>query len=599
MSNFKAYYSFVKPYWHLVLATVLIGIVKFAIPLTLPLLLKYVVDEVLLGEQADAERIRSLLTVIGAASVLFIVVRYPIEYYRQYFAQLITSRTLFDIRNRLYDHAQRLSLRYYQNHKTGEIISRMMNDVEQTKGLVETGMMNIWLDVITLSIAIGIMSYMDSSLTLVSIAILPFYAIAVKLLYKKLRMLTKSRSQSLAEMQGYLHERINGIPVIKSFTLEQNELRQFGKKNEQFLKRALAHTRWNALTNGIINTLTDIAPLLVIAYGGYQVIQGHLTVGGFVAFFGYLERLYNPLRRIVNSSTELTQASASLERVLEFMQEPYDVTDAPGAKPMREIEGDVRFENVWFKYAEDSDWILKGIQLHIRPGETVALVGMSGGGKSSIVSLIPRLYDIQSGSVAIDGQDIRQVTLQSLRSQIGVVLQDNILFSGTIRENILFGRPGAKDEEVLQAARAANAHDFILDLPQGYETQIGERGVKLSGGQKQRIAIARVFLKNPKLIILDEATSALDLESEHLVQDSLERLARDRTTIVIAHRLSTITHADKIILIEHGQIKEEGTHRELMEVGGSYARLFNIQTIGEGGTRHANDKTNDGAPVLG
>ncbi|EFM12295.1 ABC transporter related protein [Paenibacillus curdlanolyticus YK9] len=581
MLNIRAYFRFVKPYWHLVLLTVMIGVIKFAIPLSLPLILKYAVDDVLLAHQPDEQKMKQLLTIIGGASILFVVVRYPIEYFRQYFAQLITSRTLFDIRNRLYTHAQRLSLSYYHNHKSGEIISRIMNDVEQTKSLVETGMMNIWLDLITLSIALGIMSYMDSSLTLVAIAILPFYAIAVKLLYKRLRLLTKARSQSLAEMQGYLYERINGIPVIKSFTLEQHEQRKFGLKNEQFLQRAVAQTKWNALTNAIINTLTDIAPLMVIAYGGYQVIQGHLTVGAFVAFFGYLERLYNPLRRIVNSSTELTQASASLERVLEFMKEPYDIDDAPHAKSLGEIQGRIRFQDVWFKYAEESDWVLKGINLDIRPGETIAFVGMSGGGKSSIVGLIPRLFDIQQGTVTFDDEDVRQVTQQSLRSQIGIVLQDNILFSGTIRDNILLGRPDATDEEVQEAAKAANAHDFIEDLPQGYHTQIGEKGVKLSGGQKQRVAIARVFLKNPRVIILDEATSALDLESEHLVQESLEQLARQRTTIIIAHRLSTITHADKIYLIDHGEIKEMGTHQELMRQDGAYARLFNIQHVGD------------------
>ncbi|WP_127529417.1 ABC transporter ATP-binding protein [Paenibacillus kobensis] len=581
MSNFRAYFTFVKPYWHLVVITVIIGIIKFSIPLTLPLILKYVVDELLLGHLDNEQKMTNLLTVIGGATILFVLIRYPIEYYRQYFAQLITSRTLFDIRNRLFEHAQRLSLRFYQNHKTGEIISRMMNDVEQTKSLVETGMMNIWLDIVTLTIALGIMSYMDSSLTIVAIAILPLYAIAVKLLYKRLRLLTKARSQSLAEMQGYLYERISGIPVIKSFTLEQYEQRQFGEKNNQFLTRALAQTRWNALTNAIINTLTDIAPLMVIAYGGYQVIHEHLTVGAFVAFFGYLERLYNPLRRIVNSSTELTQASASLERVLEFMKEPYDVDDHPDAKPLKAIEGRVHFNDVWFKYGEESDWILKGIDLNIEPGHTIALVGMSGGGKSSIVSLIPRLYDIQRGTIQIDQTDVSTVTLQSLRGQIGIVLQDNILFSGTIRDNIMYGRPGASDDEVRLAAMAANAHDFIEQLPQGYDTQIGERGVKLSGGQKQRIAIARVFLKDPRLIILDEATSALDLESEHLVQDSLERLARDRTTIIIAHRLSTITHADQIVLIEHGEIKEMGTHQQLMAREGAYARLFSIQSVGD------------------
>lgn len=581
MLNMKAYFKFVKPYWPLILITVMIGIIKFGIPLTLPLVMKYVVDDLLLSALSPEQKMMKLMYVIGGSFVVFVVIRYPIEYYRQYFAQFITSRILFDIRNRLYDHIHRLSLRYYQNHRVGEIISRIMNDVEQTKSLVETGMMNVWLDFITLSIALVIMSYMDFSLTLVAIAILPFYAFAVKKLYKRLKYLTKSRSQSLAEMQGYLHERVNGIPVIKSFTLEHYEKKQFGRKNQHFLERALALTRWNAMTNGIMNTLTDIAPLMVIAYGGYLVINGHLSVGAFVAFFGYLDRLYSPLRRLVTSSSELTQASASLERVLEFLDEPYDITDAPDAVPVSNLKGRIRFNDIWFKYGDESEWVLKHINFDIQPGETVALVGMSGGGKSSIISLIPRFYDIQQGSITIDNQDIKRMTLKSLRDQIGIVLQDNILFSGTIHENILFGRPDASEEEVIQAAKAANAHDFILHFQNGYDTEIGERGVKLSGGQKQRIAIARIFLKNPNIIILDEATSALDLESEHLVQESLERLASNRTTIVIAHRLSTITHADKIILIENGEIKEQGTHIELMKANGPYSRLFNIQNLKE------------------
>ncbi|HUC91929.1 MAG TPA: ABC transporter ATP-binding protein [Paenibacillus sp.] len=581
MSNLKVYFKFVKPYWFLVLITVMIGIVKFSIPLTLPMVMKYVVDDLLLSPLSPGQKIVRLLYVIGAMFGLFVVIRYPIEYYRQYFAQLITNRILFDIRNRLYDHIQKLSLRYYQNHKVGEVISRMMNDVEQTKSLVETGMMNIWLDIITLTLALGIMYYMDFSLTLVSIAILPFYAIAVKKLYKKLKSLTKQRSQSLADMQAYLYERVNGIPVIKSFALENHEKGQFGRKNQHFLDRALAHTKWNALTNGTINTLTDIAPLMVIAYGGYEVINGNLTVGSFVAFFGFLDRLYSPLRRLVNSSTELTQATASLERVLEFLREPYDIVDSSDARSVSKVSGRIQFHDVWFRYGEDSEWVLKNIHFTIQPGETVALVGMSGGGKSSMISLIPRFYDIQRGVISIDDYDIRDMTLKSLRNQIGIVLQDNILFSGTIRENILFGRPDATEEEVVEAAKAANAHTFITNLPFGYDTEIGERGVKLSGGQKQRIAIARVFLKNPDIIILDEATSALDLESEHLIQESLERLAKYRTTIVIAHRLSTITHADRIILIAHGEIMEQGTHVELMQNGGAYTRLFNIQNIKE------------------
>ncbi|PZE21114.1 ABC transporter ATP-binding protein [Paenibacillus xerothermodurans] len=577
MSDFKAYYAFVKPYWKLVLVTVLIGMVKFAIPMTLPLIMKYVVDELLLGTLPSDVKLQKLLYVMLLAFVLFVVVRAPVEYFRQYFAQLITSRILYDLRNRLYEHIQKLSLRYYHNHKTGEVISRVINDADQTKNIVETGMMNIWLDLFTLSIAIAFMFSMDIEMTFVAIAVLPFYAFSVKKLYKRLKAFAKARSQALAEMQGHLLERVNGMSVIKSFTLEQVEKERFDAKNRSFLQKALALTKWNALTNGIINTLTDIAPLLVLSYGGYQVIQGDLTVGAFVAFFAYLDRVYTPLRRLVNSSTELTQASASLERVVELMNEPYDIVESTQAKALQHVNGKIEFEDVCFRYERSADWVLNHINLTIRPGETIALVGMSGGGKSSLISLIPRFYDIQQGKILLNDIDIKDISINSLRRQIGMVLQDNILFSGSVRANILFGKPDASEEEIVRAARAANAHDFIVSLPNGYDTEIGERGVKLSGGQKQRIAIARVFLKDPRILVLDEATSALDLESEHLIQESLHKLAKDRTTLIVAHRLSTITHADQIVLIEHGEIKEQGTHEQLMRMGGAYARLFNVQ----------------------
>jgi subfamily B ATP-binding cassette protein MsbA len=542
--------------------------------------MKYVVDDLLLSKLlSSAEKTEKLLYVMAGAFVLFVVFRAPIEYLRQYYAQLTTSRILYDLRNYLYDHIQKLSLRYYQNHKTGEIISRMMNDAEQTKNIVETGLMNVWLDLFSLTIAMAFMFHMDFSLTLVSIAIFPFYGLAVKKLYVRMRDLTKSRSQALAEIQGYLHERVNGIPVIKSFTLEDHQKEKFADKNRNFLQRALALTRWNALTSSIINTLTDIAPLLVLTYGGYEVIQGNLTLGAFVAFFAYLERLYSPLRRLVNSSAELTQASASLDRVMELIDEPYDVVDSPQAKAIPAIKGLIKFDNVSFRYDTSTDWVLKNIELTIMPGETIAFVGMSGGGKSSLISLLPRFYDIQQGRILVDQMDIKHITTKSLRGQIGMVLQDNILFSGSVRDNILFGNPLATLEEIIEAAKAANAHDFIMNLIDGYDTEIGERGVKLSGGQKQRIAIARVFLKNPRILVLDEATSALDLESEHLIQESLEKLAKDRTTLIVAHRLSTITHADQIVLIENGEIKEMGKHEDLLKKEGAYARLFNVQTL--------------------
>lgn len=579
MNHYRAYLRIVAPYKWLILVTIIIGVIKFAIPLTLPLFIKYVVDNILLSSLSVDDKTHKLMKAIGLAFFLFVVVRYPIEYYRQYFAQLTTSRVLFDLRNTLYAHLQRLSIRFYQNRKSGEIISRMMNDAEQTKSLVETGLMNIWLDMFTLVLALIIMFNMNVMLTFVSIAILPFYGYAVKKLYKRLRGYSRSRSQAMAEMQGYLNEHVNGIPVVKSFTLERYEQQQFGKRNQTFLERAFALTRWNALTQSIINTLTEIAPLLVLACGGYLVVQKTLTLGEFVAFYGYLDRLYAPLRRLVNSSTELTQASASLERVMELLGEKPEVTDPADATGLRAVKGDIAFRDVSFRYGREGEWVLRGINLTIPQGHTVALVGMSGGGKSSLVSLLARFYDTQEGDITIDGRSIRSVTQESLRSHIGMVLQDNILFSGSVRENIMLGNPEAAEEQIVAAARKANAHDFIMSLPSGYDTEIGERGVKLSGGQKQRIAISRVFLKDPAILVLDEATSALDLESEHAIQESLAELAQNRTTLIVAHRLSTITHADLIVVVEHGEIVEQGKHDELMAMNGSYARLYNVQYL--------------------
>ncbi|MFD1177295.1 ABC transporter ATP-binding protein [Paenibacillus puldeungensis] len=581
MKHWKTYFRFVRPYTKWIIVTLLIGMLKFGIPSLLPLVQKYVVDDILLNQAIDiGQKVSQLMVVLGITFVLFVIVRGPVEYARQYFAQLITAKILFDLRNRLYEHLQRLSLRYYQNTKVGEVISRFINDAEQTKNIVEVGMMNVWLDTFTLVFVLGFMFYLNPVLTLVSIAIFPLYAIAVKILYKRLKKLTKERSAALAGIQAYLHERIQGISVIRSFALERYDQKKFEGINGKYLQKAMAHSRWNAWTFAIINTMTDIAPLLVIGYGGYQVVQGHLTLGTFVAFFGYLDRLYAPLKRLINSSTVLTQASASWERVLELLEEPYDMTDEPDAEVMTSGNHGIDLRNVWFKYQEEGTWVLKNISLQVNPGQTVAFVGMSGGGKSSLVGLISRFYDIQKGALTVGSEDVRHWTMESLRSQIGMVQQDNFLFSGSVRDNILLGRPDADEEAVIAAAKAANAHDFIMELPQGYDTEVGERGVKLSGGQKQRIAIARVFLKDPPILILDEATSALDLESEHLIQQSLQQLSRSRTTLIVAHRLSTITHADLIIVMKNGEIAERGTHEELMaNPDGVYAQLYSIQNL--------------------
>ncbi|GGB68681.1 ABC transporter ATP-binding protein [Fictibacillus barbaricus] len=579
MDSIKRYLTFVKPYKWQIFWTILIGLFKFGIPLLTPLILKYVVDDIIQTSLPLAEKLNKLYWLMGGAALIFIVLRPPIEYWRQYYAQWVGSKILYDIRDKMFDHIQRLSLRFYSNNKSGEIISRVIHDVEQTKTFVITGLMNVWLDMATIIIAIAIMFSMDFWLTIVALSMLPVYGFSVKFFYARLRQLTKDRSQALAEVQGHLHERVQGMSVIRSFALEDHEQVQFDKRNSTFLNRAMDHTKWNAKTFSVVNTVTDIAPLLVIGFAAYQAIRGNISIGALVAFVAYMDRLYNPLRRLVNSSTTLTQSVASMDRMFEFLDESYDIEDSPDAKPLKSVKGALDFEDVSFTYNEEEADVLHHVSLSVEPGETIALVGMSGGGKSSLISLIPRFYDVTEGSIKLDGTDIREFQVRTLRDKIGMVLQDNILFSESVRANILMGNPDASDDAMIAAAKAANAHDFIMNLPDGYDTKIGERGVKLSGGQKQRVAISRVFLKNPPILILDEATSALDLESEHLIQEALEKLAKDRTTFIVAHRLSTITHADRIIVIDHGRIVEMGKHKELMQKQGPYYDLFTVQQL--------------------
>lgn len=580
MGSMKRYMQFVWPYkWDIVI-TFLIGVVKFLIPMATPFIMKIVIDDIIgADELTKAQQMEGLAWCIGIVAILFFVIRPPVEFFRQYFAQRVSNRILYDIRTKLYEHLQKLGLKFYSNNRVGDVISRTINDVEQTKEFVMTGLMNIWIDLVTVVIAIGIMMMLDVKLTLITLIALPFYMISVKYFFTKLRALTRERSKALAGVQSYLHERVQGMNIIKSFTLEKHEQGIFAETNGNFLNKALAQTRWNAYTFAVVNTITGLAPVAVLGYAGYHVIQGNITIGTMAAFIGYIDMLYNPLRRLVNSSTTLTQSVASMDRMFELFDEKYDIENKENAIALPPVKGQVTFNDVSFRYNDEGRNVLNNIDFSIQPGQTAAFVGMSGGGKSTIISLIPRFYDVLSGSIKIDGHDVRDVTLETLRGQIGIVQQENILFSDSVRENILMGNPFATDEDMIAAAKAANAHDFIMNLPEGYDTPVGERGVKLSGGQKQRVAIARVFLKNPPILILDEATSALDLESEALIQESLDRLAHNRTTLIVAHRLSTITHADQIIVIDHGELKERGTHAELMSKPGIYHDLFNVQKL--------------------
>ncbi|MCG2261313.1 ABC transporter ATP-binding protein/permease [Staphylococcus epidermidis] len=576
----KRYLKFVKPYRYRIIATIIVGIIKFGIPMLIPLLIKYAIDGVINNHSlTNQEKFSHLGVAIGIALFIFLIVRPPIEFIRQYLAQWTSNKILYDIRKQLYNHLQALSVRFYANNQVGQVISRVINDVEQTKDFILTGLMNIWLDCITIIIALSIMFFLDVKLTFAAIFIFPFYILTVYFFFGRLRKLTRVRSQALAEVQGFLHERVQGMSVIKSFAIEDNEAKNFDNHNKNFLQRAFQHTRWNAYSFAAINTVTDLGPIIVIGVGSYLAITGSITVGTLAAFVGYLEQLFGPLRRLVSSFTTLTQSFASMDRVFQLMDEDYDIKNGIGAQPIKISKGQIDLKHVSFKYNENEKEVLHDINLTINKGETVAFVGMSGGGKSTLINLIPRFYDVTQGEILIDHHNVKDFLTGSLRNQIGLVQQDNILFSDTVKENILLGRPDATDDEVVEAAKMAKAHDFISNLPNGYDTEVGERGVKLSGGQKQRLSIARIFLNNPPVLILDEATSALDLESEAIIQEALDVLSKDRTTLIVAHRLSTITHADRIVVMENGRIVETGTHQQLINKRGAYEHLYSIQNL--------------------
>lgn len=579
MEIIKRFMKFVHPYKYLMFLTIFLGVLKFLFPIFIPVIMKYTIDDILYNHSlSESDKMHHLFWLMGGVMILYILIRPFVEYYRQFFAHHTSNKILQDVRKVLFEHVQRLSMSYYARTKSGDIISRIIFDVEQAKQFIQTGLMNIWLDLVVVIISICIMLKYHVTLTLISLFIFPLYMFSVKFFYRRFKHATKERSKALAMLQSHLQERITGISAIISFARQKEEMNKFNEKNDAFFEKTITHAKRNAQTFSATNTIAEVAPLVVILMASVYVIKFDLTVGTLVAFVGLLQNLYAPLKRIADSSNVLTQSIASLERIYEFLDEPYEITDGKQASSQTIHRGDIVFENVSFSYQAGHP-ILNSIDLHIPAGKTFAFVGESGGGKSSLISLLPRFYEPTNGRLTIDGVDVQEFTLHSLRSQIGLVFQDNVLFNESVEENIRLGNPGATIDAIMHAAKLAQAHDFITELPNGYETEIGERGVKLSGGQKQRVAIARAFLKNPPILILDEATSALDLESEHHIQQALKEIAKNRTTLIVAHRLSTIVHADTIVYLANGEIKEMGSHEELMNLRGGYYDLFQIQHL--------------------
>jgi len=572
---------YTRPYWRLCAGSIVCGVFKFSLALLLPTALGLVIKYTVETDLEVPEQIKRLSMIIGALVFAFLC-RAPITYYRTYFAELAGNRTVFDIRGDLYRHIQRLSLAYHANKRTGSTISRLISDINAAQGILDRGVISACIDFLFLTGVVVALFLLDWQLAAVSLLTLPIYGVAILFLNPRLRKASGEIQEQVSRMSGEVTEKLTGLSVVKSFVREKTEELNFFKHHRGYLDRVMNKTRIGSIHMSSTEFLTAAGPLVVIGYGGYRLIAYpsghplHLDLSYFVMFYGFISHLYLPTRRLADASPVVQECLAAMDRVFEVFDEHPDIDDKPGAKPHRNPQGRIEFRHVNFGYTPDQP-VLHDINLTIEPGQSVAIVGRSGAGKSTFVNLVPRFYDTSLGEILVDDKNIRDIKVKSLRENIGIVMQDTILFSGTIGENILYGRRGATEADMLEAARMAHVDEFVDELPDRYDTLIGERGVKLSGGQKQRVSIARAFLRDPCILILDEATSSLDSRAENIIQDALSELMHGRTTLVIAHRLSTIVDSDRVIVLEEGRVVQEGTHDSLIQIPGAYRELCEEQ----------------------
>lgn len=579
IQTFKRLLDFLRPHWRSVV-TGIAALVAITLLELMPMQAwRYIVDNLLdPGSRRPTSERLWMLSLIALGLALLHVGIAGLNRTRALIMHVLGERFILDLRRSIYGHLQKLSLTYFETRQTGEIMSRVTNDSEVVEEFVTHASDTLVADTLRVVAIAAILFWMSRPLAIVAIIpVLPLGLITFKY-SRKVRKNYRMTRERLGDMNARLQDNLSGIHVIKSFARENHEYDRFSKEAEDFYNMRVEVIRLWTSFFPITQLIVMLGMVAMWWYGGRMVIlqMGHVKLGTVVAFIGYISMFYQPVANIARINDTIQRALAAADRIFEVIDTEPDLSDAVDAVEMPPIAGAVSFEDVHFSYSTGEE-VLSGINVHCRPGQIVALVGRSGAGKTSIVNLIPRFYDPTSGRVLIDGIDIRGVNQQSLRRQIGIVLQDTFLFNGTIRENILYGRLDATDEEVLEAAKAANAHEFIVDMPQGYDTEIGERGIKLSGGQKQRIAIARAILADPRILILDEATSSVDSESEYLIHRAMDRLMQGRTTFVIAHRLSTVKHADLIVTLESGRIVEVGDHKTLLEREGAYSQMYGAQ----------------------
>ena len=568
--------AYVRPYWRYVAAATAAGLVKFLAPLAFPWMLKVLLDDVVLKEgMSAAARERTILYLVLAVLALNLLWMVA-TYYRSVFAAIAGHRMIRDLRVALLDHVQRLSHAFFLRHQTGAIVTRVVSDISLAQNFVGSALTNVWMDAALLVALLVILFSIHPMMTLVSLVLMPVYVLSLRLIGPKIRLSTREAQQRLEVLSGGLHEKVAGVSVVKGFARETQEAQLFAVHANKLLSKVLYSVRYTAANEMMVGFVVHSAPVLVVWYGIHQILGGRLTVGELTQFLLYLGMFYFPLQRLSDLSVVLSNALAAIDRIFEYFDTQPHVVERPDAAPLPECRGALEFEHLSFGYEPDQP-VLRDIELAIAPGETIALVGPSGAGKTTFANLIPRFYDPTAGRLRLDGHDLRDLELASLRRHIGIVSQETILFSGTVQENLLLARPNATPDEIRAALDAANAREFVDELREGLWTELGERGAVLSGGQKQRLALARAFLKNPKILLLDEATSALDSRAERRIQQALVRLLRGRTSIVIAHRLSTILNADRIVVLDAGRIVDSGRHAELLERGGLYAQLYHEQ----------------------
>lgn len=570
MKGYLRLLSYIKPYKQRLIEAVVCIVVAAAANLYLPWVIKDMIDKVLAARDMD------MLNLICVGIVVIFFIRGIFYYGQGYLVSYIGQRVIVDVRDVLFRKLQRLPISFFDRHQTGEVMSYISNDVAALQSALVERMVEMMTESAIFFGSLVMMVLLDWKLSILTLITVPLVGLAMDIFGKKVRSAGAVIQARMSDITALMQESISSERVVKSFVREEFEIDRFHTQNELNFRAVMKDAQLSSLLTPTVEFLAALAVTVIIWFGGKEVVDGVITAGTLVAFLTYAVNLANPVKRLSRIYAQIQKAMAGADRVFALLDMEETVTSAPGAKTLPPVEGRVCFSDVSFSYREDVP-ALTDLTFTAEPGQMIAFVGPSGAGKSTVTNLIPRFYDVTGGSITVDGYDVRDVTTESLRSQIGIVPQETVLFSATVRENIRYGRLNATDAEIEAAAKSANAHDFIMALPEGYDTEIGERGANLSGGQRQRIAIARAILKDPRILILDEATSALDTESEKVVQAALDRLMVGRTSFVIAHRLSTIIGADRIYVLDGGRVREQGPHEELLAAGGLYAGLYQIQ----------------------